>query len=339
MPARQLIDLAVQKPESTQLREALRASVPAANLKAGTVALSDHGQGLFSVETSATPALFIDGAHASGMKQISSSPLWFAVVPLKTGRGHSFHYLLDRKKFGGKADVPSFGTDSYTKPGVPHGKLSEKTVFTSKIYDGMQSGYWVYTPAHYDPATPAALMVLDDGQQYINRDSSSIRLVEVIDNLTYEKKLPVIVSVFTMPGIATMPEGTPFYQAVHKAAKADTQAAHTSALRGVEYETLFGQYARFLNDELLTEVQSKYNIRKDPTAAPFPVCRVAPGSNPSNQPEATGSPAFATAATSILSRFATSPGRIFACGFRTDATMPRTPMAASRCKISRWPTR
>jgi enterochelin esterase-like enzyme len=260
---REILELALQKPDSTEFHEALVASVREVDLKSGTAALSDHGQGLFAVESSGTPALFIDDAPASPMRQISGSVLWFAAVALKTGRGHSFYYMIDGKRFGGKADVPSFGPYSYSKPGVPQGKLSEKGVFTSKIYDGMQSDYWVYTPAQYDPGTPAALMVWDDGQQFINRDSASIRLLEVIDNLTYEKKLPVIVWVFTMPGVATMEEGTPFYKAVQKAAKADTQAARTAALRGVEYETLSDQYARFLRDEFLPEVQSKYNIRKD----------------------------------------------------------------------------
>jgi enterochelin esterase-like enzyme len=263
MSTREIIGLALQKPDSTEFHEALVASVREADLKSGTAALSDRGQGLFAVESSSTPALFIDDAPASPMRQISGSGLWFAAVALKTGRGHAFYYMIDGKRFGGKADVPSFGPYSYSKPGVPQGKLSEKGVFTSKIYDGMQSDYWVYTPAQYDPGTPAALMVWDDGQQFINRDSASIRLLEVIDNLTYEKKLPVIVWVFTMPGVATMAEGTPFYQAVQKAAKADTQAARTAALRGVEYETLSDQYARFLRDEFLPEVQSKYNIRKD----------------------------------------------------------------------------
>jgi enterochelin esterase-like enzyme len=106
-------------------------------------------------------------------------------------------------------------------------------------------------------------MIWDDGQQFIHRDSTSNRLLEVIDNLTYEKRLPVIVWVFTMPGVATMPQGTPFYNAVQKTAKADTQDARTAALRGVEYETLSDQYARLLRDELLPAVQAKYNIRKD----------------------------------------------------------------------------
>ena len=263
MPPGELIELALHKPDSPLLQEALVATVPNAGLKAGTVALSDHGQGLFALESSRAPQLLIDEAASIPMKKISGSDLWFGVAPLKTGAGHAFYYVIDGKKFGGNTNVPSFGSDSYLQPGVPQGKLSEKTVFTSKIYDGMQSDYWVYTPAQYNPNTPAALMVWNDGQQFINRNSTSIRLLEVIDNLTYEKRLPVIVWVFTMPGIATMPEGTPFYRAVQSAAKADTQAARTNALRGVEYETVSGQYARFLRDELLPEVQSKYNIRKD----------------------------------------------------------------------------
>jgi len=33
------------------------------------------------------------------------------------------------------------GPDSYSKPGVPQGTLSEKVTHTSQIYDGMQSDY------------------------------------------------------------------------------------------------------------------------------------------------------------------------------------------------------
>ncbi|MBV8818171.1 MAG: hypothetical protein JO022_07420 [Acidobacteriaceae bacterium] len=263
IPPGDLVSLARRNPDSAQLQEALVSSIRPNDLKAGTAAVSDRGQVLFAVESTSAPQLFVDDKASSPMRQAAGSQLWFAVVPLQTGRGHAFYYMVDGKKFGGSTNVPSFGPDSYLKPGVPQGKLSEKTVLTSKIYDGMQSDYWVYTPAQYDPKTPAALMVWDDGQQFINRDSSSIRLLEVIDNLTNEKRLPVIVWVFTMPGVATMAEGTPFYRAVQKAAKADTPAARTSALRGVEYETLSDQYARFLRDELLPEVQSKYNIRKD----------------------------------------------------------------------------
>jgi enterochelin esterase-like enzyme len=261
-PARKLIDLASQSPGS-KFQEALITTVPGADLKAGTVALSDHGEGLFAVESSGAPALFIDESPSGAMKQISGSNLWFTVAPLQSGRGHSFYYVINGKRFGGKADIPSFGPESYEKPNAPQGKLTGKMVFTSKLYDGMQSDYWIYTPAQYDPNTAAPLMVWDDGQQYINRNSASIRFLEVVDNLTYEKKIPPIVYVFTMPGVATMPEGTPFYQRVKNASKGPDHAALNNAVRGVEYETLSDQYARFLRDELLPEVEKKYNIRKD----------------------------------------------------------------------------
>jgi hypothetical protein len=42
--------------------------------------------------------------------------------------------------------------------------LSEKLVHTSKVYDGMKSNYWICVPAGYDPRTPAALLVVQDGQ-------------------------------------------------------------------------------------------------------------------------------------------------------------------------------
>jgi enterochelin esterase-like enzyme len=260
---KELVDLALKSPGQVQLRDALIATAPPADLKAGTAAFSDRGHVVFAVEAASVPALFIDDQPGPAMSRFAGSQLWFAQAPVTPGKGHSFFYKIDGKRFGGSNNVPSFGPDSYLKPGIPKGMLSQKSVLTSKVYDGMQSDYWVYTPAQYDPKTPAALMVWNDGQQYINRDSASIKFLDVVDNLTYEKKLPVTVYVFTMPGVATMPEGTPFYQAVQRVAKTDTQAARTAALRGVEYETLSDQYARFLREELLPSVEKDYNIRKD----------------------------------------------------------------------------
>ena len=31
----------------------------------------------------------------------------------------------------------------------------------------MTNDYWIYVPAQYDPNTPAALMVFQDGQGYV----------------------------------------------------------------------------------------------------------------------------------------------------------------------------
>ena len=96
---------------------------------------------------------------------------------------------------------------------MPSGKLSEKLIHTSKIYDGMKSEYWVYVPAQYDPKTPAALMVFQDGGGYIHRDGNNPAL-NVIDNLIAQKKIPVMICVFINPGDVTDAPGTPTYRFV-----------------------------------------------------------------------------------------------------------------------------
>ena len=102
----------------------------------------------------------------------------------------------------------------------------------------MQSDYWVYTPAQYDPATPAALMVWQDGHNLADRERS--RAQTVFDNLTAQKKIPVMVHVFIDPG-----------------------KVGQKAMRSIEYDTMDDRYARFLRDEILAEVAQKYNLRKD----------------------------------------------------------------------------
>jgi enterochelin esterase family protein len=122
---------------------------------------------------------------------------------------------------------------------VRQGTLSEKIVHTSKIYDGMQSNYWIYVPPGYDAGVPAALMVWQDGQNLIERDGSS-RTLTVVDNLIAQKKIPVMIQVFIEPG-----------------------AIGEKKMRSIEYDTVSDRYARFLRDEILADVQAKYNVRKD----------------------------------------------------------------------------
>jgi enterochelin esterase family protein len=112
----------------------------------------------------------------------------------------------------------------------------------------MQTDYWIYVPAQYNPNVPAALMVWQDGERYITRNTEEIcrlcpslyRLQEVTDNLIHDKKIPVMIHVFVSPGTLN---GKP--------------------LRSILYDTVSDKYGRFLIDELLPEVYAKYNIRRD----------------------------------------------------------------------------
>ena len=260
MTAPQLIDLA--KSNSANLREAITATFDARDLKEGT-AWTGHGPDFFfATQAPSQPSLVIDEAPGPAMQHLAGSDLWYAAARIEpVGRLHSFHYMINGAAFGGKLDLPAFGPLSYLQPGVPSGTLSEKIEHTSKIYDGMKSESWIYVPAQYDPKTPAALMVFQDGGGYIQRDANNPTL-NVLDNLIAEKKIPVMIAVFINPGDITDSPGTPTYNFV-KAYSDKWHRTLKDSMRSTLYDTVSDRYARFLRDEVLADVQSRYSIRKD----------------------------------------------------------------------------
>ena len=259
MSAPQLISLA--KSNSPSLRDAVTTTFDAKDLKEGT-AWTDRGPDFFfTTEAASEPSLFIDSAAGPKMRQLTGSDLWYAPARLEVGQLHSFYYLVNGAKFGGRLDVPAFGPLSYPQPGVPTGTLSPKIVHTSKIYDGMKSEYWIYVPAQYDPKTPAALMVFQDGGGYIDRNGNNPTL-NVIDNLIAQKKIPVMICVFINPGDITDSPNTPTFNFV-KAYGDKWQRTLKDSMRSTLYDTVSDRYAHFLRDEILADVGAKYNLRKD----------------------------------------------------------------------------
>jgi len=258
--ATQLIDLA--KSASPSLREAINSSFEAKDLKEGTAWMGRGPDFFFAIQAQAKPELLIDGAPGPEMQPLTGSDIWYSAARIEqVGKLHSFYYQINGTKFGGKLDVPAFGPLSYLQPGVPSGTLSEKITHTSKIYDGMKSDYWIYVPAQYNPQTPAAVMVFQDGGGYIDRNSNNPTL-NVIDNLIAQKKIPVMICVFINPGDITDSPGTPTYNFV----KAYSEKWHRTlkdSMRSTLYDTVSDRYVRFLRDEVLADVASKYNIRKD----------------------------------------------------------------------------
>jgi enterochelin esterase-like enzyme len=207
------------------------------NLQKGTAVLYEGGDFAFAVASEKEPKLVIDDGAPQSMTRLND--LWVAQAKVETSRTHNFHYLIDGKVFGGRTDVPAYGPYSYEKPGVPKGRLSEKMVHESKIYPGMKTNWWIYVPAQYDASKPAAVMIWQDGEDPANREGAT-RAQIVFDNLTHEKKIPVIIQVFISPGMVG-----------------------EKRMRSIEYDTVDDSYPRFLRDEILAEVAAKYNIRKD----------------------------------------------------------------------------
>jgi enterochelin esterase-like enzyme len=244
----QLLAMARARADSPEFREALVKRLGDAPIKSGEAFDSNGPDFIWAVEAATQPTLVVDDQPVGAMRQISGSRLWFHTGQLRVGTSHRFHYLIDGKKFGGSYDMPAYGPLSYTRAGVPQGRISDKLVHTSKLYGGMETNYWIYVPAQYDPSVPAALMVWQDGERYITRNTEEIcplcpslyRLQEVTDNLIHDKKIPVMIHVFVSPGTLN---GKP--------------------LRSILYDTVSDKYGQFLLEELLPDVYAKYNIRKD----------------------------------------------------------------------------
>jgi enterochelin esterase family protein len=243
-----LLAMAKARSDTPEFRDLLVKRFGDAAIKNGVAFDSNGPDFIWAVEATEQPTLVVDDQPVGAMRRISGSNLWFHTGQLRVGTSHRFYYLIDGKKFGGSFDMPAYGPLSYTRPGVPQGRISDKLVHTSKLYDGMESNYWVYVPAQYDPAVPAALMVWQDGERYITRNAEEMcrlcpslyRLQEVTDNLIHDKKIPVMIHVFVSPGTLN---GKP--------------------LRSILYDTVSDKYGQFLREELLPEVYAKYNVRKD----------------------------------------------------------------------------
>ena len=141
--------------------------------------------------------------------------------------------------------------DMAVKESVPKGTIHEFTMDSkdSKFYPGIarnkpgevvpyQRKVLVYVPAGYVPGKAAPLLVVHDGLW--NRDP----LVKFLDNLIFEKRVPPMVAVLIHNG------------------GGDSKGSQ----RGLEYDTVSGRYAEFVEAEVLPRVERDYGVKltKDP---------------------------------------------------------------------------
>lgn len=119
---------------------------------------------------------------------------------------------------------------------VPKGTLTKHSFTTSTVFPGTTRDYWLYVPAQYDSATPACLHVNQDGVQF--------NAPAVFDQLIAAKEMPVTVGIFVTPG--------------------KIKALSTNALdrfnRSYEYDSVNGNYASFLLDELLPYIVREHKL-------------------------------------------------------------------------------
>ncbi|MFZ4768395.1 MAG: alpha/beta hydrolase [Roseimicrobium sp.] len=141
------------------------------------------------------------------------------------------------------------GPLSMVQAGVPKGKVTQMPALAdSKMYPGTTRDWWVYVPAQYEAGKPAALMVFQDGHDYVKAEGSWC-VPTVFDNLIASGDMPVTIAVFINPG--------------HDG-KTKPSSPWRVSNRGKEYNTLGHTYARFLLEEVLPQVQRDYQLSDDP---------------------------------------------------------------------------
>jgi enterochelin esterase-like enzyme len=183
------------------------------------------------------PRVVSDAVHfAMPLVRIGAGGLYAGVATLSHGEAFSWHYeVADRRLGGGQLEVYEAHADSRENPAVPKGTTKQMPAWQSKIFDGTRRDWWVYVPAQYRAETPAAVMVFQDGASYREY------VPTVFDNLIVKEDMPVTVAIFINPG--TFEGGR--------------------SNRSFEYDTLSDQYARFLLEEILPEVEKTTKLRRD----------------------------------------------------------------------------
>lgn len=225
------------KPNDPAFLKALEATFTPQQLEKGEAAVTHGPDAIYAIRAASLPRLFVNNNPAAAMKKAGPYYIGFAKLPVYTS--HTYHYMIDGKRFGGRLDLSAFGPEAYEQPGVPQGRISEKFTSRSKLYEGMTSDYWVYTPAQYDAATPAPVMIWQDGEKYSRRDAPN-RLLIQLDNLVHQKRIPTAIHVFISPGLIG-----------------------ERRMRSILYDTYTPKYTRYALDEILAEVSQKWKLRTD----------------------------------------------------------------------------
>ncbi|MCS6776490.1 MAG: alpha/beta hydrolase-fold protein [Chloroherpetonaceae bacterium] len=234
---------ALQTPqEADRIAERLRVWFGADNLKKGSAPKVEQLDVLWAIEipgASGAPALILrDGAQErrEPMQRVGNTDVYVLIRTLPDGTALRYAYAIgDHQTGNGQLEVYREDADSRPQPNVPRGRLIPMPDWKSQIFAGTERAWWIYVPAQYRPEIPACVMVFQDGQWA--KDYVPV----VFDNLIAKDDMPVTVGVFLSPG----------------------RFADGRSNRSFEYDTLSDQYARFLLEEILPEVEKTVRLRRD----------------------------------------------------------------------------
>ncbi len=137
---------------------------------------------------------------------------------------------------------PPPAAESAEQDGVPKGAVTAGHHVGRTVWPGVERDYWVYVPSQYDRATPANLLVFQDGRSYLDRTNAAT----VLDNLIARGDLKPTIGLFVQPGdLPGLPKDS-------------------RGNRSLEYDSVNDAYVRFLLDELMPEALGDLMITGDP---------------------------------------------------------------------------
>ena len=139
-----------------------------------------------------------------------------------------------------------YTADSQPQPGVPQGRLEKFEWTTSQVFPETLRDVTVYLPPDFKPGEETCLMVWQDGSRHVD-PTGPMRASTVFDNLIHKKEMPRTVGVFIDPG-----------------RKPKQKRGDKAGNRSLEYDSLGDAYARFLVDEILPEVEKRYQTKFRP---------------------------------------------------------------------------
>ena len=143
-------------------------------------------------------------------------------------RGAVQQFMMDSKD---SKYYPGVGRDVFgtVDPNNP------RTLIVKTHAEPWRRAITVYIPAQYRRGTKAPLIVVNDGPKLGDPD---MLLPDVLDDLIYEHRVPAMIAVLIENG------------------GGDAQGSE----RGLEYDTLSGKYAEFVEHEVLPQVESRYHV-------------------------------------------------------------------------------
>jgi len=139
--------------------------------------------------------------------------------------------------------------DHEPRPGVPTGTILPQPAWSSQVFPDTTRDWWLYVPAQYEPDGTAALMIFQDGSNYL-RPTGPWRAPVVLDNLIARGEMPVTLALFINAG--------------HDPSRGAPKRPGSPSNRSLEYNSLGDRYARFLLEEILPAVTKTHPFSADP---------------------------------------------------------------------------